>query len=172
MNISSLTALELIKYLDLQKHPEGGYFKETYRSLSSHQLGEDGFPNQRSYATGIYFMLQKNDFSAFHRIKSDEMWHFYIGNPITIYVLTASEGLQEIHLGQDLANGESLQAVVPANAWFASELKVKESFALVGCTVAPGFDFQDFEMAHREDLKKEFPNHTALIQRLTYDSLL
>lgn len=162
-------ARALIQYLALEKHPEGGYFKETYRSADKY-AGTDSadFPSGRSLSTGIYFMLQKEDFSAFHRIKSDEMWHFYTGTSIVIYVLHPSGRLEEIHLGQQISQGESLQALVPAYAWFASELKHKKDFALLGCTVAPGFDFQDFEMADRLVLQKEFPAYTALIERLTY----
>lgn len=156
-----------IKQLALEKHPEGGYFKETYRSEEKHiHNGSEDFPHNRSYATGIYFLLQKNEFSAFHKIRSDEMWHFYQGTTLLIYVISPEGNLSTIQLGQDPEKGEVLQAVVPANHWFASELKSKNGYALVGCTVAPGFDFQDFELANARTLAQKYARHSGLIRRL------
>ncbi|MEQ8530333.1 MAG: cupin domain-containing protein, partial [Imperialibacter sp.] len=105
--------------------------------------------------------------SAFHRIKSDEAWHFYDGEPLSIYVIHQNGTLEEIKLGLDLSAGQKPQAVVPANCWFASRVAVDGKFSLVGCTVAPGFDFQDFEMADRNTLITEYPQHQSIITSLT-----
>lgn len=156
-----------IARLALQKHPEGGYFKETYRAQEIHTSDTPAqFPHNRNYATGIYFLLQRAEFSAFHKIKSDEMWHFYQGSTLLIYIISPEGNLSTIQLGQDPEKGETLQAVVPANHWFASEMKNKNGYALVGCTVAPGFDFQDFELANAKELTREYARHSGLIRRL------
>jgi predicted cupin superfamily sugar epimerase len=145
-----------IERLDLRPHPEGGYFRETYRA-------------SESIATAIYFLLTRDAFSAFHRIRSDELWHFYAGSPITLAVLDA-EGkgqLATYALGRDPTRGESLQVVVPAGAWFAAEVASAGAYALVGCTVAPGFDFADFELGARAQLLEHYPQHRGVIERLT-----
>jgi len=155
-----------IDQLQMLKHPEGGWYKETYRSLGS--ISEpDCFDGDRSYSTGIYFLLTKDNFSAFHRIKSDEMWHFYDGNGLTIQELKTDGSYVKHELGLNLENGEQPQLVIDAKSWFASEVKKGESWCLVGCTVSPGFDFSDFEMASRLPLSEEYPNHSELISRLT-----
>ena len=153
-----------VEKLDLQAHPEGGYYKETYRAESQHQF--EGFSTARNVATGIYFLLTQGNFSAFHRIKSDEMWHFYDGSPIEVICINEVGELSTIHLGLDVEHGEVPQAVVPANVWFASRV-TKGDYALVGCTVAPGFDFKDFELAERKQLIEKFPVHRAVITALT-----
>ena len=162
-----MTARHYIKYLQLLPHPEGGYYKESYRSsgiLSASCL--PAFGGDRSFSTAIYFLLEQGDFSAFHRIKSDECWHFYEGGTLLIHMLQQNGKYICKRLGKNLEDGEALQFVVPAGAWFASEPVVGASFALVGCTVAPGFDFEEFEMAKKESLLQEFPEHTSLINRL------
>lgn len=156
---------EYIRVLGLQPHVEGGHYKETYKSTL--ECGFTGFVGARSVCTGIYFLLAEGEFSAFHRIKSDEMWHFYDGDPLSIYIITPSGELNVVTLGLDLVNGQQPQAVVPADCWFASRVESPGHFALVGCTVAPGFDFQDFEMAKREELVRDYPKHTNVINRLT-----
>ncbi len=163
-----ITVPQLIDQLALQPHPEGGYFKETYRSDGAIEGNiASAFPAGRQYSTGIYFLLSGTDFSAFHRIQSDELWHFYEGGPLHIFVLNEQAGLEVITLGRDIAKGEVFQAVVKAGQWFASAPVQQDSFSLVGCTVAPGFDFRDFDMARRQDLVTAFPQHRALIERLT-----
>lgn len=156
-----------VEKLQLEDHPEGGFFKETYRSEM--RLAESGndFPSSRHAATGIYFLLCEDNFSAFHKIRSDEMWHFYTGEAIVVHVLHTNGSYEQIHLGDRIEEGEVFQAVVPANAWFASEMKNKKGYALVGCTVAPGFDFQDFELAKEAELTAAYPEHKRLIDRLT-----
>lgn len=156
----------LIHQYNLLPHPEGGYFKETYRSEES--IPASGLPLRfsggRTFSTAIYFLLLKDLFSAFHRIKSDECWHFYEGGSLHVHVLHLNGSYELIRLGKDREAGEVYQAIVPAGAWFASETSGEYSF--VGCTVAPGFDFADFELAKAADLKSEYPEYASLIERL------
>lgn len=153
-----------IEQLQLEKHPEGGYFKETYRAKEnvSNRNGEE-----RSASTGIYFLMTGTAFSAFHKIESDEMWHFYDGGALAVYIITPTGELEILKIGKDIENGEQLQGVVPAGCWFASKVEVPNAFSLVGCTVAPGFDFNDFIMAERAALIQEYPKHSAIIKELT-----
>jgi predicted cupin superfamily sugar epimerase len=157
-----------INNLGLLPHPEGGFYKEMYRSpeiITSANL-PGRFNGDRNFSTAIYFLLRSRDRSVFHRIKSDELWHFYQGSTLLIYVL--HENKLHIHrLGSDLDKGDSLQVVIPANCWFGSHVEMPDSFTLCGCTVAPGFDFRDFEMANRVELIKQFPNYSKEIERLT-----
>ncbi|MEP3386875.1 MAG: cupin domain-containing protein [Reichenbachiella sp.] len=154
-----------IERLELEPHPEGGFFKETYRSSVSAEFTD--FPSGRNVSTGIYFFLTSENFSAFHRIKSDEMWHFYAGDALSISVIDKNGKANEIILGLDLEKGQVPQAVVPANCWFASKVKDGGEYGLVGCTVSPGFDFEDFKMADRQHLIAEYPRHKELITSLT-----
>lgn len=156
---------EYVKLLNLQPHPEGGYYTETYRSDEVVSL--KSFNGSRNISTGIYYLLEKGTFSAFHRIKSDEMWHFYDGTDLSVYILDQQGALEVIRLGRNIGNGEKLQAVVPAGCWFASRVESEDGLALVGCTVSPGFDFKDFEMGNRNDLIQKFPEHSELIKSLT-----
>ncbi len=153
--------------LGLEKHPEGGFFKEVYRSEGGFVLQSQEGVQSKNYATSIYFLLTSDSFSAFHRIKSDELWHFYTGASLEIFVIEKDGNLRIINLGQDMEKGETFQAVVPANCWFASRVSGQEGFTLAGCTVAPGFEFADFEMAERADLIKEYPQHREIITSLT-----
>ena len=162
-----MTADYFKKHLQLQPHPEGGFFKETYRSagiIPSLSLPE--FDGDRTYSTAIYFLLQQGDFSAFHRIKSDECWHFYEGGTLVIHVIDNEGNYSCIRLGRKVDKGEVFQFVVPATCWFASEPTPETEFVFVGCTVAPGFDFADFQMANAGALSKEYPQHESLIERL------
>ena len=163
-----MTAAGLIQRLQLEPHPEGGFYKETYRSkgvISSSCLPHD-IGGDRHYATAIYFLLQQGDYSAFHRIKSDECWHFYEGETLLVHVINPEGKYDRIKLGRRIDEGEVFQYVVPAGAWFASEPAPGSLFALVGCTVSPGFDFADFEMAQTQNLTREFPQYRMLIERL------
>lgn len=163
-----MTADFFIKQLQLQPHPEGGFFKEMYRSkgIISSQCLPSEFNGDRRYFTAIYFLLQQGDFSAFHRIKSDECWHFYEGRTLLIHMIEQDGNYLRIRLGRKIDEGEVFQYVVPANCWFASEPAPETEFTLVGCTVAPGFDFSDFEMADAANLIKEYPQHHPTIKRL------
>jgi predicted cupin superfamily sugar epimerase len=158
-----------VKRLRLAPHPEGGYFRQTYRSEVT-IAGEGlpaGFGGSRAASTAIYFLLEGKNFSAFHRLRSDEMWHFYIGAPVSVHMIEASGRYSSLILGNDPESGQVLQAVVPAGCWFASHVADWESFALVGCTVAPGFDFEDFEMGKRAELVARYPQHREVTRRLT-----
>ncbi len=162
-------AKEYINKLQLKPHPEGGYFSEVYRSrelIKANHLPER-YSSSRSFSTSIYFMLEGNQFSSFHRLKSDELWHFYDGTALTIIVIDETGLLKEIKLGNELNKDEAFQTVIKKNSWFAAELIDKTSFALIGCTVSPGFDFDDFELGKRNDLTKEFPQHKEIIVKLT-----
>jgi uncharacterized protein len=154
-----------IKALQLSPHPEGGYYRVTYTSqLKIAQAAlPAGFHGDRVASTAIYFLLAGNDFSAFHRIASDEMWHFYAGSALQILVIDGDGVLSELRLD----GAGSFQAVVPAGCWFASRVVDGVGFALVGCTVAPGFDFADFELAKRDELAGWFPQHKVVIDELT-----
>jgi uncharacterized protein len=158
-----------IHNLGLQLHPEGGYYRQTYRSdllLPKESLPAQ-FVGSRPVSTAIYFLLDHPDFSAFHRLRSDEMWHFYLGGPLLVHIIEAGGELSKIHLGADPEAGEVFQAVVRAGCWFASQVRDPGRFALVGCTVAPGFDFEDFELAQRDSLAERYPQHRALIEKFT-----
>lgn len=156
----------LIKKLKLKPHPEGGYYRETYRGKDRVMRQGDGAI--RSVSTAIYFLLKKQDFSALHRIKSDEVWHFYAGTPVLLWLLDPqTRKSRTIKLGPNAEKREIPQAVIPAGCWFAACLQKKNGFALVGCTAAPGFDFRDFEMANRKNLVRKYPGHKNSIVRFT-----
>jgi uncharacterized protein len=158
-----------IEKLGLEPHPEGGYFRQTYRSdaLIARDALPEGFGGNRAVSTAIYFLLEGKNFSAFHRLRSDEVWHFYVGAPLVVHVIDPNGEYKSILLGNDPDSGEVLQGVVHAGCWFASHVADWKSFAVAGCTVAPGFDFEDFEMAKREELAGRYPEHRILIERLT-----
>jgi uncharacterized protein len=158
-----MEARNLIQKLQLQHHPEGGFYKETYRS--DEILTTTG-GLVRNVSTAIYFLLENEDKSHFHRIKSDEAWFFHQGESIEIVILHDGK-LQTIDLGNNIEKGEVPQTIVPANVWFASKIKHGSGYALVSCTVAPGFDFADFELARRSDLISEFPKYRSAIEEFT-----
>lgn len=161
-----ITAAALVQAYQLLPHPEGGYYKETYRcsdTIPADALPQ-GFTGPRNISTAIYFLLQRGSFSAFHRIASDECWHFYHGAPLNVYVIYPDGKGEIIQLGNDISIGQQFQAIVPAGCWFASE--TLGEFSFVGCTVAPGFDFNDFELAAAATLTASFPQHGTLIRRL------
>ncbi len=155
--------------LQLEPHPEGGYFRQTYRSevVIPREALPSAFTGVRSASTAIYFLLEGKDFSAFHRLRSDEVWHFYVGSPLAVHVIEPDGKYSSILLGGDPDAGQVFQAVVRAGCWFGSHVADWKSWALVGCTVAPGFDFEDFEMADRSALGSAYPQHRELIERLT-----
>jgi len=160
---------QLVTTLNLLPHPEGGFYKEVYRSnhLISNEALDNNFSGDRSYCTSIYFLLTSENFSAFHRIKQDEIWNFYSGSPLLVHVID-KEGVYTCHeIGMNPEKNLFPQLVVPAGAWFASSVKEESAYAFVGCTVAPGFDFEDFELANRLDLISQYPEHKAIITQLT-----
>jgi predicted cupin superfamily sugar epimerase len=161
-----------IEKLGLQAHPEGGYFRQTYSSdvVIARDALPEGFGGARAASTAIYFLLEGKNFSAFHRLRSDEVWHFYMGSPLVVEVIDPAGTRSSILLGGDPDAGQVFQAVVRAGFWFASHVADWKSWALVGCTVAPGFDFEDFEMGKRAELLARFPQHRKLIEQLTRES--
>ena len=158
-----------IDKLQLAQHVEGGAFREVYRSpltIPRRSLPLF-FQGDRHASTSIYFLLSEGQFSAFHRIASDECWHFYFGDPLLIYEI-GHNGLMVTHrLGNDPEKGEHFQAVVRAGSWFASAPAPGSEYALVGCTVAPGFDFADFELADAGSLAQQYPEHASIVRALT-----
>ena len=159
----------LVEKYKLLPHPEGGFYKENYRAaeIIPNASLPKRFHGDRNYSTAIYFLLEAGDYSAFHKISSDECWHFYSGCPLLIYIIHINGKMEMIKLGNDILQGEQFQAIVPAQCWFASEPAPGSAYSFVGCTVAPGFDFDDFELAKKEELSKLFPQHGILINRLT-----
>jgi len=160
---------DLISRLNLEPHPEGGYFRETYRSSGQIPLENlaDSYSGNRNYATSIYFLLTSDDFSAFHRINQDEIWHFYDGSPIKLHIISNDGAYSSQLIGIDVRNGQRPQFVVKGGSWFAAEVENENSYTLIGCTVSPGFSFDDFELASRNKLIKMFPEHKKVICSLT-----
>lgn len=161
---------ELITTLNLQEHPEGGFYKETYRSeglIPKSQLSPE-FSGDRNYCTGIYFLLTSDNFSGFHRINQDEMWHYYEGSPLVVHMIDKQGNYSLQKIGLDLEDQQVPQFVVPKGVWFASEVLEPDAYSFVGCTVSPGFDFADFELAVKKLLSDEFPEYSQIIDRLTH----
>lgn len=162
-------ARDLVDRLHLQPHPEGGFFRETYRApltLAANGLAPH-FPGDRQASTAIYYLLASGDRSRLHRIRSDEVWHFYRGDPLQVVELTETGEVQVTLLGGDFATGQVPQHVVPAGRWFGACPAPGSAYSLVGCTVAPGFDFADFEMADGPALLAAHPGAGDWIRRLT-----
>jgi predicted cupin superfamily sugar epimerase len=152
----------LIQSLGLKPHPEGGFYAETFRS----ELPVQAHGGSRAASTAIYFLLRAQDISAFHRVRSDEVWHHYAGDALELLLLDASGTLQRLRLGSDFARGERPQAVAPADVLQAARVLPggAHGFALCGCTVAPGFEFADFELPERRTLQARFPTHGPLFE--------
>lgn len=163
------TAEYWINRLQLATHIEGGAFREIYRSpvIAPVTALPGEFTSDRSFCTSIYFLLQQHQFSAFHKIKSDEVWHFYYGDALIVYEIDQAGRLIEHRLGCDPDNNEMFQCVIPAGNWFAARLAPGGDYALVGCTVSPGFDFADFELAQRQELLRLYSEHATVIKELT-----
>jgi uncharacterized protein len=159
-----------LEKLQLTRHVEGGAFREVYRSelILPRKSLPLFFQGDRNASTHIYFLLTAGQFSAFHRIAGDELWHFYFGDPLLVYEIGHNGRLTIHRLGNDPEKGESFQTVIKAGSWFASAPAPDSEYALVGCTVAPGFDFADFELASQETLAGQYPEHAEIIRRLTH----
>ncbi len=162
------TAEYWVEKLNLQAHPEGGYFNETYRSAEQIEGCElpSRYGSSRVFGTSIYFLLTTESVSNFHRLASDEIWHYHQGGGAIIHMISEEGELTSQQIGPEFEAGESLQVVIPRGSWFAAEVK-RNSFILVGCTVAPGFEFGDFELADRDALSSAYPQHRTLISRFT-----
>jgi predicted cupin superfamily sugar epimerase len=156
------TPASLIDSLDLKPHPEGGFYAETFRA----DLQVQAHGGSRAASTAIYFLLRAQDISSFHRVRSDEVWHHYAGDALELLLLDARGALRRLRLGCDFANGERPQAVAPADVLQAARVVPggAHGFTLCGCTVAPGFDFADFELPERSALAARFSEHAALFQ--------
>lgn len=158
-----------IEYLNLLPHPEGGYFREIYRSEKT--IGKSTLPSvykgNRSVGTSIYYLLISGQKSLLHRIKSDEIRHHYDGSPIVLFLIHEDGKYEEKLLGKDITGGEFPQIVIKGGTWFGAFPKNDNSFSLAGCTVFPGFDFEDFEMADRKKMLNDFPKLESIIIRLT-----
>jgi hypothetical protein len=168
--MAARTVGDWIASLGLVPHPEGGFYRETYRAAET--IAADHLPERfggtRAFSTAIYFLLPGDQVSLFHRIKSDEIWHFYAGSALTLALIHPEDGgLEECRLGPHPERGERFQVLVPAGCWYGVRVDDPDSYALVGGTVAPGFDFADFELADRRSLLAAFPQHRHAIVRLT-----
>lgn len=165
-----LTGEQLIRRMELKPLPrEGGYYRETYRSrltLPADCLGGT-YPGSRVAGTAIYYLLTPETFSALHRLRGDEVFHFYLGDPVEMLLLEGASSGRLITLGSDLVGGQQPQVVVPAGVWQGSRLRPGGAFALLGTTMAPGFDFEDFEAGQRAVLQAEYPDFDEWIEQLT-----
>lgn len=159
----------LIEKYELENHPEGGYFKRTFASKDIVKVNKRYQDENRLASSHIYYLLEGNDFSAFHRIKSDEHWHFYAGDNLILYILDQHKNLQQIILGNPLlTDGAVFHHCIEQGQWFAAKIGAENSYSFIGCTVAPGFEERDWELAVREKLISEYPEHQNLIARYTY----
>jgi predicted cupin superfamily sugar epimerase len=154
---------KLIQTLDLKPHPEGGFYKETYRGSSEIEVEKQ---KMRNTATAIYYLLLDEDKSHFHKVLSDEIWLYHQGKTVEIYEIDNSGNLIIHYLGIDIQNGEKPQIVIPKNHWFAAKIKNNAGFCLVSCIVAPGFEFEDFVLANQEDLLKQYPQYQEIIEQM------
>jgi predicted cupin superfamily sugar epimerase len=167
-----MTARDLIEYLGLKPLSfEGGYYRETWRADEA--VPPSGLPPRysaaRALGTAIYYLLtdEPGQFSALHRVASDEVFHFYLGDPVEMLLLSPAGNAREIMLGPKILDGQLVQYVVRRGVWQGARLASGGRFALLGATVAPGFDFQDFELGKRDELVRQYPEHAQLIRALT-----
>ena len=163
-----MDAETIIQQLGLQPHPEGGFYRETYRC--DEKIAAAGLPTRygsdRNLSTAIYYLMTPDSYSALHRVQSDEVFHFYAGDPVTMLQLHGDGRGESIILGQDILAGQQLQVVVPSGAWQGMTLNDGGAFALLGATVSPGFDFADFEGGAGDVLTRQYPSFAAWIERL------
>jgi uncharacterized protein len=164
------SAKQIQELLKLQPLPvEGGYFVETYRSKCAlaRQSLPSGYPGERAISTAIYYLLTPDTFSAMHRLRGDEVYHFYLGDPAEMLLLKQEGRGETVLLGPDIASGMHLQHVVPGGTWQGSRLAPGGRFALLGTTMSPGFDPADFESGKRDELSARYPDYSGLIGMLT-----
>ncbi len=162
-----------VSKLGLLPHPEGGYFKQTFVSeehTSDKELSVN-FEGQRKLYTSIYFLLSSKDVSHFHRLKSDELWYYHAGSPLTVHVIHENGDYEEMKVGMNLDQGERPQILVKKNSIFGSSVMEKDTCSLVGCMVSPGFEFQDFELFTQEELLEKYPQHKEIIMKLAFKEL-
>jgi predicted cupin superfamily sugar epimerase len=151
-----------IKHLALQPHPEGGYYKEIFRSVQ--RVLRQGNDSVNQACTSIYYLLEGTDYSGFHRLLSDEIWYFHKGVPLSLHLIDENGQHQAVELSDDVSG--NLSIAIPGGIWFAAEIPSKNGFTLASCAVAPGFDFGEFEMAKKTEITKTYPRHTTLFDRL------
>lgn len=159
----------IIKQFNLVKHPEGGYFAEKFRS---HEIISSGLParfeKEHAIYTSIYFLLKGDDISAFHVLKSDEIWHFYEGTTLLIHSITKDGVIETVRLGSDFDKSDVFQHLIKAGTIFSAEVEDKSSYSFVGCTVSPGFEYDDFKLCKRDELLNQYPELKELIIKFTY----
>jgi uncharacterized protein len=165
-----MTADEIKELLQLEAHPcEGGYFRQTWKSET--EISQASLPSRysgtRPAGTAIYYLLEPSTFSEMHRLISDEIFHFYLGDPIEMLQLWPDGSSRVVTLGSDLMADMMPQLVVPKGVWQGSRLVAGGSVALIGCTVSPGFDYADYETGRRDALTREYPNAAEMIAALT-----
>ena len=161
------SAEDLITQLQLEAHPEGGFYKSTYtasEAVATHN-------GSRPIYTSIYFLLRSTDISHLHRLQSDELWYYHGGSPLTVHMIYPDGTYEAKKLGLNIANGEVPQILVPKHTIFGSSVDDADAFSLVGCMVAPGFDFEDFELFTQEELLKDYPQHETVIRKMAYETL-
>ncbi|MFJ7678648.1 cupin domain-containing protein [Peribacillus sp. NPDC097198] len=159
--------------LGMEPHPEGGFYKRTFESeerTSDQELSVE-FEGKRKLYTSIFFLLGSTDISHLHRLKSDELWYYHAGSPLTIHVIDENGDYKERKLGINLDEGEVPQVLVPKNSIFGSSVREEDTFSLVGCMVSPGFEFQDFELFTQEELLSKYPQHREVIMKLAYEEI-
>lgn len=158
------TADYFIEKLEMEAHPEGGFYKESYKSEMGYSLNGDS----RALWTSIYFLLKTGEISHLHRLKSDEMWYYHAGEALSIYMISPEGELIVEQLGLNVQDGEKPQVLVPKGYIFGSAMN-QNGYSLVGCMVSPGFDFKDFELFNKSDLLIQYPNHKDVINKLAMD---
>ena len=157
-------AKKIVDFYKMESHPEGGWYKETYRSNTKTSIDNLG---QRNLMTSIYFLLESHQTSNFHKIKSDELWFYHSGSPLTVHCIYPNGEYEMLHIGPNFEKGETFQALVPKGTIFGSTVNIENTYAMVGCTVSPGFDFNDFKLFEKDELIAEFPQHHSIIEKLT-----
>jgi predicted cupin superfamily sugar epimerase len=162
------TAEDLIQLYDMRPHPEGGFYTETYKAIGkiTASTEQHKYKGERCFSTGIYYLLPAGSRSKLHRIASDEMWHFYLGGSMTIVELTPAGEVKETILGPNVHAGQKVQYVVPAGNWFGGFPNEGTGYSFVGCTVSPGFDFEDFEFGDKSKLLAQYPQNKTILERL------
>ncbi len=165
---SNNNVVKIIQKLNLERHPEGGYFKQTYSSKDIIPVPKRYDGESRPSSTHIYYLLASDDFSAWHKIKSDEIWHHYSGAPLKLLIIDRDGKLQEVSLGNPLEESDAVpQYCVNHGLWFSAHIDISNSYSLVGCTVSPGFDYRDWRLAKREELILEYPEYSSIIEKYT-----
>ena len=158
-----------IDHLRLEPHREGGYFRETYRSPFT--VYPPGFEGQRHLTTTIYFLLKAGQISQLHQLRAEEIWHFYAGSPLTLHQLRSTKEYVTARIGPHVEQGQQFHTVVPSGVWFGATVDDARpgAFSLVACTCSPGFEFEDFTLANRDEMLERFPAHAGIVRMLTLE---